>query len=70
MMCHKSKFCTELDEDSRKWSKQCPPPLPSYFNEAVERFSLAVSELAKGNIQKSLEILETCDSVAVGRFYI
>ena len=70
MMCHKSKFCTELDEDSRKWSKQCPLPLPSYFHEAVERFSLAVSELAKGNIQKSLEILETCDSVAVGRFYI
>lgn len=70
MMCHKSKFCTELDKDRRNWSKQCPLPLPSYFYDAVERFSLAVSELAKGNFKKSLEALETCDSAAVGRFYI
>lgn len=70
MMCHKPKFCTELNKDPEKWDKHCPLPLPSYFDEAVDGFSLAIGELVKGNLKGSLRALADCNSEAVGRFYI
>ncbi len=69
-MCHKSKFCTELNKDAEKWNKLCPLPLPNYFNEAVDGFTRAISEIVKGGFKESLKALEECNSEAVGRFFI
>ena len=64
------EFCVVLGEDSEKWSKYCPLPVPSFFDDAVESFSRAVSELTKGNNKESLEALSKCNAAAVGKFCI
>ena len=64
------EFCVVLGEDSSKWSKHCPLPVPTFFDDAVESFSRAVSELTKGNKKESLEALTASNAMAVGKFYI
>ena len=64
------EFCVALGEDSNKWSKYCPLPVPTYFDDAVESFSRAVSELTRVNYKESLEALSASNAPAVGKFYI
>jgi 5-methylcytosine-specific restriction endonuclease McrA len=64
------EFCVVLGADSNKWSKYCPLDMPSFFDDAVESFSRAVSELARGNRKESLEALSKCNAAAVGKFFI
>ena len=63
-------FCVVLGADSSEWSKYCLLDFPSFFDDAVESFSRAVGELAKGNRKESLSALSECNSEAVGKFYI
>jgi hypothetical protein len=71
-MCRvgEQEFCIVLGEDSSKWSKYCPLPVPTFFDDAVESFSRAVSELTKGNKKESLEALAASNAAEVGKFYI
>ena len=71
-MCRvgEQEFCIALGEDSSKWSKYCPLPVPTFFDDAVESFSRAVSELTKGNKKESLEALAASNAAEVGKFYI
>jgi hypothetical protein len=44
--------------------------VPTFFDDAVESFSRAVSELTKGNKKESLEALAASNAAEVGKFYI
>jgi len=70
-MCRvgEQEFCIVLGANSNEWSNYCPLPVPSFFDDAVESFSRAVSELTKGNNKESLEALSECNAAAVGKFY-
>jgi len=69
-MCREKKFCEVLGTDSSKWDRQCLIRMPSFFEDAVENFSSAVSHLACGDKVKSLQALKKCNSESVGKFYI
>ena len=71
-MCYTDEqdFCVILGADSSKWDKQCPLPFPSFFNEAIDKFSNAVSYLSREQKKQSLEALRHSNSEAVGEFYI
>ena len=69
-MCRKSKLCSELSANPEEWNKLCPIPYPSFFDEAIEKFSEAVKELSLGRKKESLKALRESKSHAVGHFYI
>lgn len=71
-MCYtnEQEFCVILGADSSKWDKQCPIPFPSFFNEAIDKFSNAVNYLSLGQKEQSLEALRQSNFDAVGEFYI
>ena len=69
-MCRKSKLCSELSANPEEWNKLCPIPYPSFFYEAIEKFSEAVKELSLGRKKESLKALRQSKSHAVGHFYI
>ena len=53
-MCHGLTVCSELGVDPKKWSKRCPLPVPDYFNDAVDRFTVAIQMISEGNQAESL----------------
>jgi 5-methylcytosine-specific restriction endonuclease McrA len=69
-MCRGIAICSELGDDPSKWSKYCPLPVPTYFNDALEKFSIAVKEVIGGNKPESLKALKLAKADAVGRFFI
>ena len=56
-MCRAAKFCTELGQDSLKWSRSCPLPPPEFFNVALEHFLLAFSQAKAGKLDKAIASL-------------
>ena len=44
--------------------------MPVFFDEALDKFSIAIEELVKGNIEASLARLGECKSDLVGSFFI
>jgi 5-methylcytosine-specific restriction endonuclease McrA len=69
-MCHGVTVCSELGGDPKKWSKRCPLPVPGYFNDAVESFTVAIQKISEGNQAESLRALAMTNSELVRRFYI
>ena len=69
-MCRGKPNCEVLGIDASEWSKVCPIPMPVFFDEALDKFSIAIEELVKGNIEASLARLGECKSDLVGSFFI
>lgn len=69
-MCRGKSSCDVLGIDASKWSKTCPLPLPDFFDEALDMFSVAIEYLVKGNVEASLDRLGECKSDLVGTFFI
>jgi len=69
-MCRGKKSCDVLGIDPSKWSKTFCLQVPAFFEEALEKFSVAVRELVIGDLKKSLERLSECNSDLVGKFFI
>ncbi len=69
-MCRGKDSCELLGKDSNSWSKECPLPLPEYFNEALEKFVVVVEELVMGNQTGALSALMQSKAEEVGQFFI
>ena len=69
-MCRGKEFCSELGHDPNKWSKNCPLPLPDFFNSSLEKFSVSVRELTLRNTKAALDALFECNSEEVGSYFM
>ncbi len=69
-MCRGKTFCEALGTDASSWSRECPIPLPQFFDEALGQFTLTVTELSQGNRQEALVALLAARSEEVGEFFI
>ena len=69
-MCRGKEYCEILGNDPSTWSRECPLPLPEFFNEALGFFIHTVEELALGNLEKALVALEAAKAEQVGSFFI
>ena len=69
-MCRGKTFCEVLGTDASSWSRECPIPLPQFFDEALGQFTLTVTELSQGNRQEALVALLAARSEEVGEFFI
>lgn len=69
-MCRGEKVCIILGSDSSTWSRDCPVPLPDFFDEALEKFAIVVEEIIQNNRDNALKTLSATKSEQVGAFFI
>ena len=70
IVCRNADWCTELDLDPQKWSKNCPLQPPKYFNDSVNTFISAYRAAEAGNINKAIELLGDTRGEDLRNWYI
>lgn len=68
-MCRGKKYCSELDADSRKWSKFSPLLPPEWFSDELDLFVDAVRAASEGKVKESIEILSKIKSDELREWY-
>ena len=69
-MCRKSKSCTELDPNPKKWSRTCPLQPPKYFDRSLNIFVKAYKAAESGDIDRAKSLLGKTQSEQLRNWYV
>jgi 5-methylcytosine-specific restriction endonuclease McrA len=69
-MCRNADWCSELDPNPKKWSKNCPLPPPSYFNQSLNVFIKAYKAAEAGDKNLAIRLLADTRGEELRNWYI
>jgi 5-methylcytosine-specific restriction endonuclease McrA len=69
-MCRNADWCSELDPNPKKWSKNCPLPPPRYFNQSLNVFIKAYKAAEAGNKNLAIKLLADTRGEELRNWYI
>ena len=69
-MCRESDWCSELNPDPKKWSKNCPLQPPKYFDKALNAFIKAYRAAEDGDIKRAVKLLTDTKSEDLRHWYM
>lgn len=68
-MCRGKNNCSELDANPDIWDKECLLRPPTWLDSQIVLFAQAVSDLARGNKDDCLKVLEKIRSEEIGYWF-
>jgi 5-methylcytosine-specific restriction endonuclease McrA len=68
-MCRNASYCTELGEDTEKWSRTCPLPPPDFFQTSFNFFIAAYELAIQEKIIESIAMLDKTESDRLRYWY-